>query len=74
MLLGMILLVLNGKNIRGKFNLASIPISEILKKLLFGFDKALEAPTFPLNPISKVSAPLNTFLIPNEEYPEIPKS
>ena len=39
MLFAMIFSVLNGKNIRGKFNLASIPISEILKKLLFGFDK-----------------------------------
>jgi len=74
MLLGIILWVFNGKNIRGKFNFESIPISEILKNVLLGFDKALEAPTFPLNPISKVSAPLKTFLIPNEEYPEIPKS
>jgi hypothetical protein len=47
----MILSKLNGKNILGKLNLASTPISEILKKLLFGFAKSLEAPTFPLNPI-----------------------
>jgi hypothetical protein len=74
MLFGIILLVLNGKKILGKLNLASNPISEMLKKVLFGFETALEAPTFPLKPISNVSAPLNTLRIPKEEYPEIPKS
>jgi hypothetical protein len=71
---GMILSVLKGKNILGKFNFASAPISEILKKLSFGLAKSLEAPIFPLNPISKVSAPLNTFRIPQKVFPEIPKS
>ena len=65
---------MNGKNIRGKFNLASTPISEMLKKLLFGLAKSLDEPILPLNPSSNVSAPLNTFRIPKKVFPEIPKS
>ena len=74
MLLGMILSELKGKTILGKFNFASNPYSEILKKRLSGFAKSFEAPKFPLKPISKVSAPLKTFFIPSDALPEIPKT
>ena len=74
MVLGMILSVLKGKNNRGKFNLASAPISEMLKKLLLGLAKSFEAPMLPLIPISNVSAPLNTFRILKNVFPDIPKS
>ena len=74
MVFGIILSVLNGKSNLGKFNLASAPISDMLKKLLLGFAKSLEAPILPLTPISNVSAPLNTFLILKNVFPEIPNS
>jgi hypothetical protein len=66
MLFGMILSVINGKNILGMLSLKSIPYSDTLKKLLLGFAKLLEEPMFPRPEISKVSAPLNTFLIVSE--------
>jgi hypothetical protein len=74
MFFGIILSVLSGNNILGKLSFASKPISEILKNWLFGLALSLEEPMFPLNEISKVSAPLKTFLIPADRFPVIPKS
>jgi hypothetical protein len=74
MAFGMILSELKGRKRRGKFNLASNPNSEMLKKLVLGIAKSLDAPIFPLAAISNVSAPLKMFLMVKEVLPEIPKS
>ena len=70
----MILSVGKGIKILGKFNFKSIPYSETLKKLFFGFAKSLEEPIVPRTAISNVSAPLKIFRIDSEVDPPIPMS
>ncbi len=72
MYLGIIFSVLNGKKKRGKFNLISVPISEILKNWSSESATSLEAPKVPRAEISKVSAPRNTFLLIKDVLNEKP--
>ena len=73
MFFGIILSVLKGKTILGKFNFTSNPSSEALKNTSLGFAKSCEEPTLALPENSKVSAPLNTFRIEIEGLNPIPR-
>ncbi|MNE32115.1 hypothetical protein D3C80_1257110 [compost metagenome] len=70
---GIILSVLKGRKILGKFNLTSAPYSERLKNTSLGFANSVEEPMFPRSESSRVSAPLKIFLKVPVTLPVIPK-
>ena len=68
----MILVVLAGNNILGIFKLAPAPNSQALKNLELSEPSLEVFKNEPWKDNSNISAPLNTFLLNNENLPRIP--